>query len=95
MSAKPCPEEPEPLYYIVRVGTNARLTNKDNVPLLVTRGQLALELQHYRDKLPYRVHHMSVREWHEMFWIPVLRLKDQLYKDAFSNADPEPDGGGP
>lgn len=82
-------EEPAHLFYLIRKGTNARVLNKDDIPILVEGYAVQDELDHYNRIFHYQVVGISVREWHERYWIPVLTAKNAVYDEAFPKPNVE------
>lgn len=70
-------------FFIVRKGTNARVLNKDNEPLIIERGSIARELTHYEERLAYAVRPIGVREWYDKYWIITHHARNSVFEDHY------------
>src|SRR5687768_1754417 len=58
------------LFYLVRLGTNARVLNGDKTPLLVEPGALQQARNHYERLLKAQLHPMGLDEYEDKYVTP-------------------------
>lgn len=63
------------LYYLVRQGTNVRITNKDGEPVIIQDRYLEDQRAKYERILDDHLTPLTIDAWHDQYLKPVLRAR--------------------